>query len=111
MLNDADIMIKLTTQEGEEVKVKKNVIVQSVLIRGILDEADNDEPVPLPCVTKPILEKVITFLKYINKKPMPPLTCPLVDADLKKSITDHWFVDYVDVEKKHLYDIHLPKHP
>ena len=90
---DGDKIIKLSTQEGEEVEVKKKVIKWSVLVKGVLDDGGDDSVVPLPSVSKPVLEKVIKYLEYITveegqPKKKPKIKCPLVDADLKNSIED-----------------------
>ncbi len=102
-------MVKLTTSDGEETEVRKDIAEKSVLIKGVLDDAGDEEPVPLPSVTKPILDKVIVYMTYISRpeKKMPKIKCPLVDADLKNSIEDHWYVEYVNIDKKHLYDVIL----
>ena len=104
----ADQIIKLETSEGEITECKKQVACKSVLIKGVLDDNDEDA-VPLPSVTKPILDKVLVYMNYISEpeKKLPKIKCPLVDADLKNSIEDHWYVDYVNIDKKHLYDVIL----
>ena len=111
-MEDEKTKVKLTTQEGEEVEVERKIIEWSVLVKGVVDDAGLDDAVPLPSVTKPVLEKVVKFLEYITveegqPKKKPKIKCPLVDADLKNSIEDHWFVDYVDIDKKALYDLIL----
>ena len=83
--------------------------------QGVVDDAGTDEAVPLPSVTKPVLEKVIKFLEFITvpkdaPKKKPKIKCPLVDADLRNSIEGEngaWFCDYVDIDKKALYDLIL----
>ncbi|TPX65822.1 hypothetical protein SpCBS45565_g04879 [Spizellomyces sp. 'palustris'] len=52
-------MVKLTSSDGQEVTVPKEIACQSILIKNMLEDVgeDDDQPVPLPNVSGPILQK------------------------------------------------------
>ena len=57
--------VTLTTMDGEEVQVPLDVISKSVLVKGIVDDAGYEDPIPLQSVKKTTLDKVIEFCRYI----------------------------------------------
>ena len=40
-------MVKLTTGDGHEVEVEKEIICKSVLVKGIIDDAGTEDAIPL----------------------------------------------------------------
>jgi hypothetical protein len=52
-------MVKLTSNDGQEFNVPKEVAMQSVLIKNMLEDIGDadDQPIPLPNVSAPILAK------------------------------------------------------
>eukprot|EP00344_Euplotes_crassus_P003851 CAMPEP_0197011276 /NCGR_PEP_ID=MMETSP1380-20130617/57834_1 /TAXON_ID=5936 /ORGANISM="Euplotes crassus, Strain CT5" /LENGTH=57 /DNA_ID=CAMNT_0042433855 /DNA_START=37 /DNA_END=210 /DNA_ORIENTATION=- len=54
-------MVKLISQEGEIVEVDQETVMLSVLIKSMIDDSGTDEDIPLPNVSKSILEKVLEF--------------------------------------------------
>ena len=61
----ADSKVKLVCSDGEVVLVDRDIAERSVLIKGIMDENEEEE-IPLPNVKKPILEKVIEFCIHMR---------------------------------------------
>jgi S-phase kinase-associated protein 1 len=59
-------MVRLTSNDGVEFTVEKSVAEQSVLIKNMLEdvEEDDDQPIPLPNVSGRILEKGSMSLLY-----------------------------------------------
>ena len=41
------IMVKLTTMDGEEVQVEKEIITKSILVKGIIEDSGTEDPIPL----------------------------------------------------------------
>lgn len=54
----------LISQEGVEFKINVKAAKLSKTIGSLIKDAGTDAPIPLPNVTAPILEKVVTFLNY-----------------------------------------------
>ncbi|KAJ1548635.1 hypothetical protein HK405_001544 [Cladochytrium tenue] len=52
-------MVKLTTSDGQEFVVAKEIACQSVLIKNMLEDVGDadDQPIPLPNVSGPIMAK------------------------------------------------------
>ena len=55
--------LTLTTMDGEEVKVPREIGCKSKLILGIYEESGCDEDIPLPAIKKEILDKVLVYCK------------------------------------------------
>ncbi len=52
--------------DGEIVEVDKEIACKSILIRGIVDDNDVNDEIPLPSIKKAILDKIIEYCTYIN---------------------------------------------
>ncbi|KAI8918356.1 hypothetical protein PhCBS80983_g01168 [Powellomyces hirtus] len=100
-------MVKLTSSDGQEVSVPKEIACQSVLIKNMLEdvgEAD-DQPIPLPNVSGPILAKVIEYATH--HKDDPPLP-PEEEAKLKSSEDiDEWDREFTNVDQGTLFELIL----
>ena len=102
----ADTMIKLHTKDDETVEVRQCICEKSVLIKGLIEEAGTDEPIPLPEVTKAGLEKVLVYCEYLNDMPEgqepPKINKPLSSVNMVE-IADEWNANYVDLEQDALF--------
>ncbi|KAJ3417119.1 suppressor of kinetochore protein mutant [Chytridiales sp. JEL 0842] len=67
-------MVKLTSNDGQEFNVPKEVATQSILIKNMLEDVGDadDQPIPLPNVSAPILSKVIEYATMHKDDPPPP---------------------------------------
>ena len=75
--------VKLSTMDGEEVEVDKEIACKSVLVKGIIDDnADADDAIPLPSVKKATLDKIIEYCTYISQHPPPEIEKPLRSNNL-----------------------------
>ena len=55
-------MVKLTASDGKEIIVPKEVAIQSTLIKNMIEDiGDTEQPIPLPNVSGPVLEKGLYF--------------------------------------------------
>ena len=64
-----DEIVKLLCADGEVVEVPRPVAEQSVLIKGLLEEQDIDEEIPVQQIgKKATLEKVIVFFQRVVEK-------------------------------------------
>ena len=58
-------MVKLTSSEGTEFTVERDICEKSVLIKNMLEDiGESDMAIPLPNVTAPILAKVVEYCTH-----------------------------------------------
>jgi S-phase kinase-associated protein 1 len=100
--DDVDIM-GLISGDGDRIGVKKTIAKQSVLIKTMLDDAE-DEDIPLPQVCTEILKKVVVYLEYIVDTPCPDIEKPLKTNNIYE-LTDKWFADYIDIPTQKLMEL------
>ena len=103
---DNQIMVKLTTMDGEEVTVPKNIICKSILVKGIIDDSGTEDAIPLQNVKKSILDKIIEFCKHIDENPPPEIEKPLRSNDLS-GVVSAWYAKFVDLEQEVLFELIL----
>ena len=99
-------IIRLVSQEGEIVEIDQETAVLSVLIKSMLDDSGPEEDIPLPNVTKPILEKVIEFCRHLKDNPLQEIEKPLKTNNLR-DIVSSWYADYVELEQEVLFEVIL----
>ncbi|KAI9358925.1 Skp1 family, dimerization domain-containing protein [Zopfochytrium polystomum] len=77
-------MVKLTSSDGQEFVVAKEIAMQSILIKNMLEDVGDadDQPIPLPNVSGPILQKVIEYATAHKDDPPP---APEEDSKPKSS--------------------------
>lgn len=64
------MLVKLTSSDGQEFSIAKDIASQSVLIKNMLEDLGDeaDTPIPLPNVTGHILTKGIPVFFTSNKE-------------------------------------------
>ena len=70
-------MVKLVCKDGEVVEVERSVAEQSTLVKGLIDDGDIEEEIPLANTKKHTLDKVINFCNYIKDNAPPQIDKPL----------------------------------
>ena len=95
--------VKLVCSDGEIVEVEKEIAEKSVLIKGIMDE-NEDEEIPLPNVKRPILEKVIEYCNHLKDHQPPEIDKPLVSTDMA-SVVDPWHAEFINLEQEVLFEL------
>lgn len=103
--------IILESKDGERFSVDLAIAKMSNTIKTMLEdlgETKDDEVVPLPNVSGPILKKVIDWATY--HKNDAPYEEPDDEAEAKERRSDDistWDKDYLDVDQQMLYEIIL----
>ena len=101
------VMVKLTTMDGEEVEVKKEIICKSVLVKGIIEDSGScEDAIPLQSVKKSILLKIIEYCEYIDTNTPPEIEKPLRSNDLS-GVVNEWYAKFVDLEQETLFELIL----
>ncbi|CAG8584522.1 6524_t:CDS:2 [Acaulospora morrowiae] len=97
--------VKLTSSEGTEFKVERNVAEKSVLLKNMLEDVgESDMAVPLPNVTGPILIKVIEYCTHHRDDP----NTSQEDENKKNSEDiDDWDAEFCKVDQGTLYELIL----
>jgi S-phase kinase-associated protein 1 len=100
----------LISKEGDQFTVEKDIAWQSVLVRTMLEDDDDDSTpqIPLPNVTSKALVKIIEFCKYHHQNgPMKEIEKPLTSTDLKIAVSE-WDGTFIQsFEQEDLFELIL----
>ena len=98
----------LVPPDGQKVEVPRNVAELSNLVKEMLADDDDDETpeIPLPNVTKEILDRVIEFCKHHVNDPFPELEKPLKTNSLA-DVVPEWDANFIEVEQPTLFQLIL----
>ena len=87
--------VKLISAEGAALEVEPAVLEGSRMLSEILGDSPDEESIPLPTVSLPVLEKVVEFLRYTREHPFnEKLPRPLPSKDLSE-VMPKWFVEFI----------------
>ena len=99
-------MVKLTSSEGTEFTVDRDIAEKSVLLKNMLEDVgESDMAIPLPNVTGPILKKVVDWCTHHRTDANPP-----VEDELKQRSADdidEWDADFCKVDQGTLFELIL----
>jgi len=99
-------MVKVTSSDGQEFIIPKEVASQSVLIKNMLEDiGEAEHAIPLPNVTGTILQKVIEYADH--HKDDPPATA---DDEMKPKSSediDEWDREFMNVDQGTLFELIL----
>ncbi|KAF2095175.1 E3 ubiquitin ligase SCF complex, Skp subunit [Rhizodiscina lignyota] len=101
--------ITLTSSDGVDISVERQVAERSILIKNLLDdlpEEANTESIPIPNVNEVVLKKVLEWCEHHKKDP--PASAD-DDADSRKKSTDidEWDQKFMQVDQEMLFEIIL----
>ena len=99
----AESKVKLVCSDGETILVDRDIAERSVLIKGIMDENEEEE-IPLPNVKRAILEKVIVFCTHMKDHQPPEIDKPLVSTDMA-AVVDPWHADFINLDQEVLFEL------
>jgi S-phase kinase-associated protein 1 len=100
--------VYLVPPEGVKIEVPRQVAEMSVLIREMLaDDEEETEEIPLPNVSRDILELVISFCQHHVNNPMADIEKPLKSNNMSEVVEDPWDAEFIDVEQATLFNIIL----
>jgi S-phase kinase-associated protein 1 len=100
-----DGKIKLVSHDQETIEVEKSVAIQSVLIKSMLEDAGEDEDIPVPNVSSAVLNKILEFCRHVRDTgPCPEIEKPLRSANIH-DVIEKWYADYIDVDQEMLMEI------
>ncbi|KAJ3023196.1 hypothetical protein HKX48_003974 [Thoreauomyces humboldtii] len=100
-------MVKLTSTDGQEVSVPMEIACQSVLIKNMLEDVGDseDQPIPLPNVSGPILAKVVEYATH-HKDDAPQPAEDEVKLRASDDI-DEWDREFTNVDQGTLFELIL----
>lgn len=100
--------IMLTTSDGIDIEVERQVAERSILIKNLLEDlgADSGEPIPIPNVNEQVMRKVLEWCEQHKKDP--PASAD-DDSDSRKKSTDidEWDQKFMQVDQEMLFEIIL----
>ncbi|KDN53241.1 putative negative regulator sulfur controller-3 [Tilletiaria anomala UBC 951] len=100
-------MVKLSTSDGEEFTVERDVAERSVLIKQMLEDiGESDQAIPLPNVSSQVLKKVLEYCEHHRADPTPTVE---EAEESRKRVTDigEWDQKFINVDQEMLFEIIL----
>ncbi|KAI1321284.1 E3 ubiquitin ligase complex SCF subunit scon-3 [Xylariaceae sp. FL0255] len=109
MSSEGPVMVRLQSNDNQQMDVEKTVAERSILIKNMLEdlgEAAINEVIPIPNVTEPVLRKVIEWCEHHRND---PLASSDDDSDNRKKTTDidEWDQKFMQVDQEMLFEIIL----
>ena len=96
--------ITLTSHDGLDVKLPKQAALMSETVRNLMEDAGDENPIPLPNVNGNILIKVVEYCVYHAENPTPS------NMEKGEKRTDDiipWDLDYMQLDKDTLFQLIL----
>ena len=98
---------KLQTKDGV-VEVDKEVACVSTLLRNTIEDNGVEDDIPVPSVSKAILEKVMEYATHILENGQPVIEKPLrADKKFSEVVNSEFYLKYVEVDVTTLSEIIL----
>jgi len=102
-------MVQLTSSDGIDMTVERQVAQRSILIKNLLDDLPTEattEPIPVPNVNEAVLKKVMEWCEHHKNDPQ---STSDDDSDSRKKSTDieEWDQKYMQVDQEMLFEIIL----
>jgi S-phase kinase-associated protein 1 len=98
--------ITLITKEGTELNIDKKVAMEIPLVRGIIEDSEDEtEPIPLGMLSETVLKKIIEFVSYFIEHPFSKLPKPLPKGGLAAALKDEWYLSFMTLEKEDILDM------
>ena len=95
---------KLMCKDGEIIEIDVKTASHSVLIKGMIDESGLEEEVPLPQVSKAIMDKIIVYCDRLNANQPPEIDKPLSSTDMYQ-VVDAWHAEYINIDQETLFEL------
>ncbi|KAH9906153.1 S-phase kinase-associated protein 1A [Xylariomycetidae sp. FL2044] len=109
MSDAAPVMVRLQSNDNQQLEVEKVVAERSLLIKNMLEDLGDgvvNETIPIPNVTEPVLRKVIEWCEHHRNDPP---TVADDESDNRKKTTDieEWDQKFMQVDQEMLFEIIL----
>ncbi|KAF2106779.1 E3 ubiquitin ligase complex SCF subunit sconC [Lophiotrema nucula] len=100
--------ILLTTSDGVDLKVEREVAERSILIKNLLEDlgGETGEAIPIPNVNEAVMKKVLEWCEHHKKDP-PASQDDDSDSRKKSTDIDEWDQKFMQVDQEMLFEIIL----
>lgn len=106
----SSVKITLKANDSSLHPVDHDVAIRSLLIKNMIEDLGMDmatgEPVPLPNVSGPVLEKILEWCEHHRNDP-PPTADEDTESRKKTTEIDEWDQKYMQVDQEMLFEIIL----
>eukprot|EP00347_Sterkiella_histriomuscorum_P016771 403351914 len=99
-------LVQLQTIEGTITEVPVSIIQHSILIKGMIDDADVEEEIPLPDIQKKTLDQIIEFLTHLKDNAAPDIEKPLRSNNFEDATTP-WYANFMNKDDDTIQDLIL----
>ena len=96
--------VRIILSDGDTMEIDLDICEKSLFIKGIIDDSGLEQEIPLPNITKKVMEKIIVFCYHLRSCPPPNIEIPLKSCNLT-DVTTAWFADYVNIDQQSLHDL------
>ena len=110
-MSQSNTMVILVSNDKQEFQVEKQVVLQSILIKNILEDLDQEETptIPLPNIKGQTLKKVLEYCEQHRDDEVDENKSEEERFDVSKldKVISEWDKSYIDVEDEDLFEIIL----
>ena len=97
--------VKLMPKDASEpTMLELEIALQSILIKGIIDESGEDDDIPLVEVDQKMLNKIVEFLKYIWENDPPEIEKPIKSNNML-DMTTPYYAEFVNMHHNDVFDL------
>ena len=90
--------LRFHTSDGKDVEEDRTIMIRSSMVKGMIDDGDDSEIIPLPEITSATFAKVVEFLKHLEAgNAAPEIEKPLRSNDLR-DVTTEWYSNFMDLD-------------
>ncbi|CBF86566.1 SCF ubiquitin ligase subunit skpA [Aspergillus foveolatus] len=102
----AEKMLVMTSNDGKNIEVPRDVAERSLLIKNMLEDlGDPTEPIPIPNVSENVLSKVLEWCAHHRNDP--PSSADDDDSRRKTTDIEEWDQKFMQVDQEMLFEIIL----
>ena len=101
-----DKMITLVSSDGEKMQVTAKAAQRSQLVKGIIEDYQDDAEVPLNNVKSNILKKIKEYLDHYQDSDPKEIERPLASQNYQECV-DAWDYEFINVDLDLIFEIIL----
>jgi S-phase kinase-associated protein 1 len=88
-------IINLISSDGIKVSVDEKSAQRSVLLKGLIQDFQGENEIPMPDIRGDVLKKVIEYLVHYKEAEPKEIPKPLPSSNLSE-VTDEWDVNFIN---------------
>ena len=99
------VNLNLVSSDNQKIQIDSKSAERSQLLKGLLEDYDQKDEIPLPDIKFDILKKVVEYLTFYKDKTPREIPKPLPSPNLAE-VTDEWDVNFINgIELDSVFDL------